>query len=61
LYWATALSAIWYPGAMWIDPEFGEGRPQFYVFSIHLALVWLGYSLETRRLASPKKSKTRKA
>ena len=32
LYWITGLSAILYPGSSGIDPEFGEGFPQLYIF-----------------------------
>jgi hypothetical protein len=32
LYWITGLSAALYPGSKAIDPEFGEGFPQFWLF-----------------------------
>jgi hypothetical protein len=61
LYWITGISAILYPGTRWIDPEFGDGAPQLIVFPVHLAVVWVGYFLERRRLNSLKDSKIRKA
>jgi len=32
LYWGTALTGVLYPGAKAVDPEFGEGFPQFWPF-----------------------------
>jgi len=55
LYWITGLSAILYPGTKWVDPELGEGAPQVPVFSAHIALAWLGYWLETRKLVRGQK------
>lgn len=54
LYWITGLSAILYPGTLFLDPEFGEGHPQAYGFSVFAAMSWLGYWLETRRLTAAK-------
>ncbi|KAI9878308.1 MAG: hypothetical protein M1830_001289 [Pleopsidium flavum] len=51
LYWLTALSAILYPGSKAIDPEFGEGFPQFWLFVGLLGLTWVGWWLETRGFA----------
>lgn len=51
LYWITALSGILYPGALAVDPEFGEGFPQFWLFNGFLAANWLGWWLETKDLA----------
>jgi hypothetical protein len=61
VYWITGVSAILYPGTRWIDPEFGDGSPQLIVFPVHLAVLWMGYFLESRRLAVLKRSKIRKA
>ena len=54
LYCLAGLSAIWYPGTLWIDPEFGEGHPQLFFFGGQVAATWLGYWLEMRRLAKSK-------
>ena len=54
VYWIAGLSAIFYPGTKWMDPEFGEGAPQLWIFSLHIVLAWLGYALETRRLGAAK-------
>ncbi|KAF6217476.1 hypothetical protein HO133_006814 [Letharia lupina] len=50
LYYVTGLSGILYPGALGVDPEFGEGFPQFWLFTAFTGLPWLGYLLESRRL-----------
>lgn len=52
LYWVTGLSAILYPGSKGMDPEFGEGFPQFRLFVGLLGLTWTGWWFETARLAS---------
>lgn len=46
LYYVTALSGILYPGTLAVDPEFGEGFPQFWFFVVMTGLSWLGYLLE---------------
>lgn len=55
LYWITGLSAILYPGSNGMDPEFGEGFPQFPLFAGLLGLTWAGWWLETARLAGAAK------
>ena len=52
IYTVTGLSAILYPGAKGIDPEFGDGFPQLYVFGGSLMVNWLGWWLENRRLGA---------
>jgi len=52
LYWITGISAIFYPGSLAVDPEFGEGFPQFPLFAGLLASTWTGWWLETRVLAA---------
>jgi hypothetical protein len=54
MYWITQASAILYPGTAWVDPEFGTNAPQPRDIPIFLGIVWLGYWLETRRLAGLK-------
>ncbi len=51
MYWITGLSAILYPGSKGMDPEFGEGFPQFWLFFGLLGLTWAGWWLETARQA----------
>jgi len=46
LYWITGLSAILYPGAKGMDPEFGEGFPQIWLFGGLLTTSWVGYWAE---------------
>ena len=43
LYWITGMSAILYPGTMWMDPEFGEDAPQKVAFAVLAVLAWVGY------------------
>ena len=54
MYTAAGLTAIWYPGTAWTDPEFiarGDAeRPQLFLFSGFLAAVWVGVGLEMVRL-----------
>ena len=50
LYFITALSGILFPGTLAIDPEFGEGFPQFWVFVSEVGLPWLGYWLARLKL-----------
>ena len=54
MYLAAGLSAIWYPGTEWIDPEFktigGPERPQMYIFGATLGVAWLGWGVEVSRL-----------
>ena len=45
LYFVTALSGIFYPGAEGMDPEFGEGFPQMWPFLGFSGLPWVGYLL----------------
>lgn len=45
LYYVAGLSAILYPGTLAVDPEFGEGFPQFWLFTGLMTLPWLGYVL----------------
>jgi hypothetical protein len=50
LYYVPALSGILYPGAMWMDPEFGSEAPQLRGFSGLLVVAWGAWWLEKRRL-----------
>ena len=44
-YYVAGLSAILYPGSLAVDPEFGEGFPQFWPFLVMMVLPWFGYLL----------------
>ena len=50
LMYLSSLSGILYPGAGWMDPQFGEGKPQAYGFPVLISLTWIGWWLETSRL-----------
>jgi hypothetical protein len=43
LYWITGFSAILYPGSLGVDPEFGEGFPQKWIFGPLLICAWMGW------------------
>ena len=46
----SSLSGILYPGAGWADPEFGDDKPQLYVFPWLVVGCWIGWYLERRRI-----------
>ncbi|EHK15283.1 uncharacterized protein TRIVIDRAFT_39154 [Trichoderma virens Gv29-8] len=49
----AGLSAIFYPGTAWTDPEFGNFGwigPQGYVFLVQLFVNWTAYYFENARL-----------
>jgi hypothetical protein len=41
-----------------MDPEFGDGSPQVYMFSTVLALAWVGWYVEKRRIGASGHGKT---
>jgi len=49
-YYVPAASGILYPGAAWMDPEFGDGAPQMIVFPMVLGLGWVGWWVERGRV-----------
>ena len=49
LYSITAISGWLYPGALAIDPEFGEGFPQLPLFLTMTILPWVGYLVDAKR------------
>ncbi len=52
VYWFTGLSAILYPGSKGIDPEFGQGFPQIWLFTWLAFITWTGWWLESSNLAT---------
>jgi hypothetical protein len=50
MIYLSSLSGIFYPGAGWMDPQFGDGKPQLYGFPVLLVLLWGGWWVEIRRL-----------
>ena len=56
LVYLSSLSGILYPGAGWTDPEFGEERPQLFVFPVLVVVCWVGWWLERERLGRVKQS-----
>jgi hypothetical protein len=50
LIYTSSLSGILYPGAMWMDPQFGNGSPQLYGFPVIVVLAWVGWAVERRRI-----------
>lgn len=52
LYWITQLSAIFYPGSDWCDPEWAhKGTPQKRGAPVLLGLTWAAYGLGRWRAA----------
>lgn len=54
LYCLAGLSAIWYPGADWKDPNVEVGGGQVWLFSGLIGIIWMGFGLERRRLGKVK-------
>ncbi|KAF1842701.1 uncharacterized protein K460DRAFT_367660 [Cucurbitaria berberidis CBS 394.84] len=50
LIYISSLTGILYPGALWMDPQFGEGSPQLYGFPVFVGLAWVGWYIERQRL-----------
>ena len=50
IYWVTQFCAGFVPGALAMDPEFGEGNPQKYLQAGFLAMNSLGWWLENGKL-----------
>ncbi|QKX57435.1 uncharacterized protein TRUGW13939_04547 [Talaromyces rugulosus] len=57
LYWTTQFSALFYPGSLAVDPEFGEGQPQVYLVSGFLSMTIVGLWLERKRLQNVAKER----
>jgi hypothetical protein len=60
MYGMTQLSAAFYPGCLPVDPEFGEGFPQFYICMVVFCLVGAGFWLESRRMMMEKSNVRKK-
>ncbi|KAH0403939.1 hypothetical protein KCU89_g1635, partial [Aureobasidium melanogenum] len=50
LVYLSSLSGILYPGAGWTDPEFGDEKPQLYVFPWLVGMCWVGWYIERQRI-----------
>lgn len=50
LVYLSSLSGILYPGAGWTDPEFGDEKPQMYVFPCLVVVCWVGWYVERIRI-----------
>ncbi|MCJ1445086.1 MAG: hypothetical protein MMC23_005591 [Stictis urceolatum] len=50
LYWVTQASAVLYPGALAMDPEFGTGNPQVWLDTVLLGVVGGAYWVGVREL-----------
>ncbi|KAF2831477.1 hypothetical protein CC86DRAFT_314860 [Ophiobolus disseminans] len=57
MIYVSSLSGILYPGALWMDPEFGDGRPQLYGFPVVVGVAWVGWWVERGRLVGEGKRK----
>jgi hypothetical protein len=54
LYYIAAISALFYPGSLAVDPEFGTGIPQLPLFAVLPTISLLAYWLESRRVSGLK-------
>ena len=54
LYCFTGISAIFYPGTAWVDPDINLPPAQKFVFPGILAVIWTGYASEIVRLMKEK-------
>lgn len=57
LYWITQLSALFYPGSLAVDPEFGEGAPQVYICAVLLSCIVVGMGLEKREIEAAERKR----
>jgi hypothetical protein len=46
VFTVAGLSAIFYPGSKGMDPEFGEGFPQGWIFAGLLVVNWVGWLVQ---------------
>ncbi|KAK0940647.1 hypothetical protein LTR48_003111 [Friedmanniomyces endolithicus] len=53
-YCAAGMTAIWYPGTDWKDPDITVGGGQPALFSGVVVAMWVGYALEVSRLGKAK-------
>lgn len=52
MMYASSLTGILYPGAGWMDPQFGDGKPQLYGFPLFILLASVGWAIERSRVLS---------
>jgi hypothetical protein len=54
-YCVAGLSAIFYPGTHWFDPEFEmKGMTQREIFGAQVVIIWVAYYLEISRVGKTK-------
>jgi hypothetical protein len=55
LYCVAGISAIFYPGTHWFDPEFEmKGMTQREIFIAQVVVTWVAYYFETSRIGKAK-------
>ena len=55
LYCVAGLSAIFYPGTHWFDPEYKmKGMTQREIFIVQVVVTWVAYYLEISRIGKLK-------
>jgi hypothetical protein len=55
MYCAAGISAIFYPGTHWFDPEYEmKGPTQREIFGIQVVVMWIAYYLEVSRIGKAK-------
>lgn len=54
-YCVAGLSAIFYPGTHWFDPEYEmKGMTQREIFGAQVVIIWVAYYLEISRIGKAK-------
>jgi uncharacterized membrane-anchored protein YitT (DUF2179 family) len=55
LYCVAGISAIFYPGTHWFDPEYEmKGLTQREIFGAQVVIIWVAYYLEISRIGKAK-------
>jgi hypothetical protein len=55
LYCVAGISAIFYPGTHWFDPEYEmKGMTQREIFGAQVVVIWVAYYLEISRIGKAK-------
>jgi hypothetical protein len=55
MYCVAGISAIFYPGTHWFDPEYEmKGPTQREIFSVQVVVMWVAYYLEVSRIDKTK-------
>ena len=56
-YCFAGITAIFYPGTHWCDPQFPHDEAQKFIFPTVVGMMWVAYFLEMRRIEAASKGK----